>query len=75
MDSAELPGMGNAVLLFLFLWITAEQRTMRPGPEPEFDPPGGWGKKVMPVKSTAGGLTASDAVTGKPEGVWPEKLT
>lgn len=49
MDLAELPGMVDAILLFVFLWIAAEQRKMRPDPGPEFDPPWGWSKKVRPL--------------------------
>lgn len=79
MDSAEWPGMVDAALLFLFLWITTEQRKMRLGRGPEFDPPWAWGKKVrslvMPQETTVCGLTASVAVTGKPEGFRPGKVT
>lgn len=55
MNSVELPGMIDAVLLFLFLWIAVEQRKMRPDPGAEFDPSWGWSKKVRPLTSHAAG--------------------
>lgn len=49
MNLVELPSMVDAVLLFLFLWIAAEQRKMRPDPGAAFDPSWGWSKKVRPL--------------------------
>lgn len=65
--------MVDAVLLFLFLWIAAEQRKMRPDPGPKFDPSKGWSKKVRPLVIPRD-LSAFVTVTGK-LGFRSEKVT